>query len=1117
MKKHYLPFVTTLLLVLGAPGVRAQVVNGNGFLKQQYIEAGIQANGAFGSTVPAPADYFYHNNTYFGGRLGFISDVGKDGWTVGSPAYIGDYFLPGSPYEGFSVTINGTRYLNSGVGDNDIPGSITGFSTTDASQSVQWTGTINGLKIVQVATVQTGKSFILVKVTVTNTTTSAINNLYYTREVDPDNEVTEGGDYTTNNVIEKQNPNSTSTALISAHGLNFGSYLGLGSADCRARVAVPGGWPDAQGDNIWAGTGTALHTPGNVTDDAAMSLAFNIGNLAAGASNTVTFAYVLNASDLPVAMDLTSPDFNISTSTYSSGATVPVCSGQQATMKIENGDGFSWTWSPSTGLDQTTGTVVKATLSGTATYTASGVDACGSSKTMTVTLNPTITAAPDDAGTISGPTKLTSGATVGYSVPAITGADSYNWTIPSGATFVSGYNTNSIQVNFGPAATGGTISVSGANACGMGASSSLVAKFDSLPAPISESGNPTSNKKPLISGKSVPNATVTIYDGTTVLGTATAGADSAYTFTPASDLSVGMHSISVSAPSGSGTIPSMILKLQIVNAPPKPAAPALASGSSPVNSNEPPLKGTATANTTVTIFVDGTSIGTTTADASGNWTYTPESPIADGPHDITITATDGSGNASAASNALALTIDTAPPAAPSEPALVSGSSPISNSQPALSGTAEANSTVTVYVDGTSIGTATADGSGNWNFTPTSPIADGPHDITVIATDAAGNSSTAGDALALTIDTTPPAQPATPGLENGRSPINVTTPVLKGTAEANSKVTVYIDGIAATVTADADGNWSYTPDPALTEGDHLIKTTATDAAGNTSDYSAEFALTVDLTAPEASSTPKLVSGYTPLKNNKPEFSGTAEANSTVTIYVDGKVIGATQADANGKWSYTAESVLADGPRTISTTVTDAAGNTSVKSADLALVIDTKPPVLTLSTPLNVVNTAFQVKITIPEGVVGFSASGLTISNAILKDFTMISPSEYVATIAPISENPVAVYVAAGVTADTAGNQNVASQVLQVQAEFNALVSNVYPNPGNGVIHIQLDGIVPAQAKVMLTSLSGQVVLTRDINFVGSMVTLDATGLPDATYLLLVQAKTYTYRTKIRIIR
>ncbi|WP_228307020.1 Ig-like domain-containing protein, partial [Klebsiella oxytoca] len=81
--------------------------------------------------------------------------------------------------------------------------------------------------------------------------------------------------------------------------------------------------------------------------------------------------------------------------------------------------------------------------------------------------------------------------------------------------------------------------------------------------------------------------------------------------------------------------------------------------------------------------------------------------------------------------------------------------------------------------------------------------------------------------------------------------NDATPTLSGTAEAGATVTIY-DGetVLGTVVAGEDGRWSYTPD-ALDEGSHSLSTTVTDKAGNVSERSPAFELTIDTTAPSAS--------------------------------------------------------------------------------------------------------------------------------------------------------------------------------------------------------------------------------------------------------------------------
>jgi subtilisin-like proprotein convertase family protein len=188
------------------------------------------------------------------------------------------------------------------------------------------------------------------------------------------------------------------------------------------------------------------------------------------------------------------------------------------------------------------------------------------------------------------------------------------------------------------------------------------------------------------------------------------------------------------------------------------------------NDNTPTFTGTASeGGVSVTLFRGGsTSLGTITADGAGAWSITA-SAIPDGNHSITAQATDTLGNVGAMSSGLAITIDTTAPAAPTTPDMTAGTdSGSSNSDnitndntPTFTGTAEANSTVTLSssVSGNA-GTASADAAGNWSLTA-SALAQGGHNMTATATDAAGNVSPSSGALAITIDTMAPIANITP--------------------------------------------------------------------------------------------------------------------------------------------------------------------------------------------------------------------------------------------------------------------------------------------------------------------------------------------------------------------
>jgi hypothetical protein len=101
---------------------------------------------------------------------------------------------------------------------------------------------------------------------------------------------------------------------------------------------------------------------------------------------------------------------------------------------------------------------------------SSGACSPNISNVVQITVNPV----PSAAGSISGTASVCAGQNgISYSVGAISGATSYTWTLPSGASIATGSGTNSITVNFSGSASSGNITVSGTNSCGSGASSSF--------------------------------------------------------------------------------------------------------------------------------------------------------------------------------------------------------------------------------------------------------------------------------------------------------------------------------------------------------------------------------------------------------------------------------------------------------------------------------------------------------------------------------------------------------------------------------------------------------------------------------------------------------------------
>ncbi|MEG2878667.1 MAG: Ig-like domain-containing protein, partial [Comamonas sp.] len=353
-------------------------------------------------------------------------------------------------------------------------------------------------------------------------------------------------------------------------------------------------------------------------------------------------------------------------------------------------------------------------------------------------------------------------------------------------------------------------------------------------------------------------------------------------------------------------------------------------------------------------------------------TFTPTAGTNAGTASITVASgsyTDIAGNSGSSGMLTGLTFDTLAPAV-SAPTLNSASdSGISStdhitsvSTPDIEGSAEAFSTVTLYdTDGTTVlGSTAADLLGNWSITSIS-LSEGTHFLSTRATDMAGNTSLASSALMLTIDTSvaPPSAPdllqaSDSGISSFDNITNVTTPTLTGTADVDSSVTLYdSDGVTVLGTALADGGgvWSITSN-ALAEGTHTLTAKATDVAGNVSAASAGLTVTIDATPPAAAPAPNLDAGSDSGASDSdnityvstPLINGTAEANSTVTLYDTGgtTVLGITVANPLGDWSITS-STLTQGTHNLTIKATDTAGNVSAASAELSVTIDSDAPV------------------------------------------------------------------------------------------------------------------------------------------------------------------------------
>ncbi|BFM65989.1 hypothetical protein JUNP406_3006 [Acinetobacter baumannii] len=677
-----------------------------------------------------------------------------------------------------------------------------------------------------------------------------------------------------------------------------------GQAEPGSTVTVT--YPDGTTATVVAGTDGSWSVP-------------NPGNLVDGDTVTATATDPAGNTSLPgtgtVSADITAPvvaldDVLTNDSTPALTGTV---NDPTATVvvnvdgvdypAVNNGDG-TWTLADNT---------LPALTDGPHTITVTATDAAGNvgNDTAVVTIDTVAPNAPvldpiNATDPVSGQAEPGSTVTVTYpdgtTATVVAGTDG-SWSVPNPGNLVDGDTVTATATD--PA---GNTSLPGTGTVSADITAPVVAlddvlTNDSTPALTGTVNDPTATVVVNVDGVDYP--AVNNGDGTWTLADNTLPA-----------LTDGPHTITVTATDAAGNVGNDTAVVTIDTVAPN--APVL----DPINATDP-VSGQAEPGSTVTVtYPDGTT-ATVVAGTDGSWSVPNPGNLVDG-DTVTATATDPAGNTSLPGTGTVSADITAP--------VVALDDVLTNdSTPALTGTVnDPTATVVVNVDGVDY-PAVNNGDGTWtladNTLPT--LADGPHTITVTATDAAGN--VGNDTAVVTIDTVAPNAPVL-------DPINATDPV-SGQAEPGSTVTVtYPDGTTATVVAGTDGSWSV-PNPGnLVDGD-TVTATATDPAGNTS-LPGTGTVSADITAPVVALDDVLTNDSTPA------LTGTVnDPTATVVVNVDGVDYPAVN-NGDGTWTLADNTLpaLTDGPHTITVTATDAAGNVGNDTA--VVTIDTSLPVVSL---------------------------------------------------------------------------------------------------------------------------------------------------------------------------
>ena len=315
-----------------------------------------------------------------------------------------------------------------------LTGSNTGYSNSGGVVTVNWAGTAGPAAALQInmqTTIDTQGSAIVFTVHLINTTATTLTGVYYLRTADPDNTEswsplstpasTWTGEFETYNTVIHQNEDATHRVMVTAIGeidaptagieMLPTAYFALGTRDCRAKAFVYTSWPLASTYDLSTVWGETFGTPGVSEDftigstaldgDHGFGLVYNLGNIAGFDSAVISYAYIFNGvgrfADSGLENPGVFPDPRLLVAD-SLMPTVPIPNRVYDTFDVcghpgddtvivnilysttGNWTNSRWTWSPSTGLTSTTGTVdtiLSSVLPPSITYTITGTDSSG--------------------------------------------------------------------------------------------------------------------------------------------------------------------------------------------------------------------------------------------------------------------------------------------------------------------------------------------------------------------------------------------------------------------------------------------------------------------------------------------------------------------------------------------------------------------------------------------------------------------------------------------------------------------------------------------------------------------------------------------------------------------
>lgn len=393
----------------------------------------------------------------------------------------------------------------------------------------------------------------------------------------------------------------------------------------------------------------------------------------------------------------------------------------------------------------------------------------------------------------------------------------------------------------------------------------------------------TNDNTPVINGRGEAFSMVAIYNGKTMLGTTFADASGKWTFTTPFVFPDNVYTLTARAMDFSGNVglASAAYKITIDTIP--PAVPvilnaeddfgavkgSLANGDL-TDDRTPKIIGKAEAGMTIFVYDGVKLLGTTTANASGDWSFTTPADLVNGEHQFNAMARDPAGNQSTLSDNFTLLVGEDRTPAPTLGSVSDTTGTVQGmlhsgdvtdeAAPTLRGKAQAGAVIKIFDNGNLIGATVADTNGDWQYRPDPALTEGHHSLQAQAQNGTNSPSLMTPAFELELDLTPPdasnlritnvyddvgaiqGNVAAGGRTDDRSP------VIHGTGPAGETLVVYVTEAggkreAGRVQVGSDGHWSLQVSGSLSYGMSTFTAVAVDAAGNTTDPSEGYSVTV----------------------------------------------------------------------------------------------------------------------------------------------------------------------------------------------------------------------------------------------------------------------------------